>query len=181
MKIYLARHGDYQNPDNIVPYTMPGITLSELGKSQAQLQADKLIDVKIRAIYTSPLERCLETASIIAKHLHLFPNQKSELIETSTPLAGIKKVDMPLDIYLDPRHIEGGGEAVEVIFNRMNNFVDTLKLTSKNSNYLIVSHGDPMMIFLRGVLKKEIRYIPMGGLILLDYGKNKLPQYSEII
>lgn len=181
MKIYFARHGEYKNPGNIVPFTTPGIALSDLGKSQAQLQAGKLSALNIRAIYTSPIERCVETATIIAKHLHLYPNQKPDLIETITPLAGIKRVDMPPNIYLDTRHIEGGGETIEVIFTRMNGFVDNLKLTSKNSNYLIVSHGDPMMIFLQGVLKREIRYIPMGSLVMLDYSQTGIPKYTEII
>lgn len=181
MKIYFARHGQYQNPDNIVPFTTPGIFLSDVGKSQAETQADKLKDLKISAIYTSPIERCVETAGIISKHLHLYPNQKPELTETFTPLAGIKRVDMPPNIYHDPRHIQGGGETEEAIFVRMNDFVDTLKSTSKNSNYLIISHGDPMMIFLRGVLKKDVRYIPMGGLVLLDYSQKGLPKYQEII
>lgn len=181
MKIFFARHGQYHNPDSVVPYQLPGFPLTKLGKSQANLQAEKLDHLKIRALYTSPIERCVETATIIGSQLHLFPNQKPELIETFTPIAGIKQVDMPPDIYLDPRHLAGGGETVEAIFTRMSSFVDTLKLTSKNSNYLIVSHGDPMMIFLRGVLNKDVRYIPMGGLVMLDYSQKGIPKYTEII
>jgi probable phosphoglycerate mutase len=181
MKIYFARHGQYQNPNGIVPYTTPGIPLNDQGRSQGALQADKLSDLKIRAIYTSPIQRCVETATIISQYLHLYPNQKSELIETNTPLAGIKRADMPPDIYVDPRHIGGEGETREEIFMRMSTFVDTLKATSKNSNYLIISHGDPIMIFLQSVLKKEIRYIPMGGLVMLDYSQKGIPRYSEII
>lgn len=180
MKIYFARHGEYHNRE-IVPFTLPGVLLTELGKSQAHLQADKLKKVKIRAIYTSPIERCVQTAGIISEELHLFPNQKSAITEVSTPLAGIKRVDMPPDIYQDLRHIDGGGETVEAIFIRTNNFVGMLKATSKNSNYLLVSHGDPMMIFLRGVLKREMRYIPMGGLVMLDYSQKGIPKYQEII
>lgn len=181
MKIYFARHGDYQNPDNVVPYQLPGFPLSALGIKQVEQIASKLASQSIRAIYTSPITRCLQTATLISQQLHLYPNQKPELIETGTPLAGIKRSDMPSDIYSDPRHIEGGGESIATIFARMNNFIDTLNLTSKNSHYLIVSHGDPTMIFLRGVLKKEIRYIPMGGLVMLDYNQKGIPAYSEII
>ncbi|MFZ2199358.1 MAG: histidine phosphatase family protein [Microgenomates group bacterium] len=181
MKVYIARHGEYQNPDGVAPYRLPGFPLTQLGISQAQLQANKLKDQKVRAIYTSPIQRCVETATIISQHLHLFPNQKPELIETSTPLAGIKKIDMPPDIYLDARHIEGEGETMEAIFTRMSSFIDTLKRTSKNSNYLVISHGDPVMIFLHGVLKKDVRYIPMGGLVMLDYNQKGIPKYTEII
>ncbi len=197
MKIYLARHGEYQNPEAVVPYRLPGFPLSELGRQQAQLIADKLVDQKIRAIYTSPIERCLEEASIIGKTLRLYPNQKSELIESGTPLQGLTKTALadlspnyPYDI---PAHIEGGGESPDDIFARMNNFVNSLKSTSKNSTYLLVSHGDPIYIYLSGLLlqkipitdqdyyESSIRYIPMGGLVLLDFTQKGIPKYQEII
>ena len=197
MKIYLARHGEYQNPEGVVPYRLPGFPLSELGRQQAQLIADKLVDQKIRAIYTSPIERCLEEASIIGKTIRLYPNQKSELIESGTPLQGLTKTALadlspnyPYDI---PAHIEGGGESPDDIFARMNNFVNSLKSTSKNSTYLLVSHGDPIYIYLSGLLLKRIphtgqdyyqsniKYIPMGGLVMLDYSQKGIPKYQEII
>ncbi len=181
MKIYFARHGDYQNPDNLQPFRLPGFSLSSTGIEQIKLTAAKLVDKNIRAIFTSPINRCIETATIIGQTLHLFPNQKKSLMEVASPFAGFKKILVPVDLYTNSVHIEGGGETSEAVFARMNEFINTLKDTSKNSNYLIVSHGDPMMIFLRGVLKKEIRYIPMGGLVMLDYSQKGIPKYQEII
>lgn len=197
MKIYLSRHGQYQNPDAIVPYRLPGFPLSELGRSQAQKTADQLVGQNIRAIYTSPVERCQETASIIGQTLKLYPNPKPELIETGTPFQGLTKEALaklspnyPYDI---PEHIAQGGESPEGIFERMNTFVNTLKSTSKNSVYLLVSHGDPIFTYLSGLLLKKIprtdqdfneskiRYVPMGGLVMLDFGKNNTPKYLEII
>jgi probable phosphoglycerate mutase len=181
MKIYFARHGEYQNPQNVVPFQLPDFPLSDFGIEQSGLIASKLLTEKIRAIFTSPVERCLETASIIGKVLCLFPNQKEEIIETRTPLQGTKRSEFPVDIYVEPKHISGGGETKEEIITRMAEFVGMLKLTSKNSIYLIVSHGDPMMFYLRHVLKKDIRYIPMGGLVMLDYSQSGTPKYTEII
>lgn len=185
MKIYLARHGEYQNPNSVVPYRLPGFPLSDLGRQQAQAIADQLVDQKIRAIYTSPIERCLEQATIIGKTLKLFPNPKPELIETGTPFQGLTKEALaalspnyPYDI---PEHITQGGESPEDIFARMRDFVNTLKSTSKNSAYLLVSHGDPIKLYLNGVMKKDIRYIPMGGLVLLDFSQKGTPKYQEII
>jgi len=86
MKVYFARHGEYQNPEGVVPYRMPGFPLTELGISQAHLQADKLLTLNIRDIFTSPITRCLETASIIGKTLKLAPNINESLTETGTPL-----------------------------------------------------------------------------------------------
>lgn len=181
MKIYFARHGDYQNPENVVPYRLSGFPLSDLGIEQSHLTASKLISSKIRAIFTSPIERCMQTATIIATSLHLYPNPKDAIIELHSPLQGLKKIDFPIDVYLDTRHIEGHGETRQEIITRVTDFVATLKLTSKNSNYLIVSHGDPIWFYLNTVLKREIRYIPMGGLVMLDYAQPGIPKYTEII
>lgn len=197
MKIYFARHGDYQNPNGVLPYRLSGFPLSELGRTQAQLVADKLLNIKLRAIFTSPIQRCFETAEIISNTIHLHPNQKEELIETGTPLAGILSSDqrrsLPEYLYSLKEHIEGGGESPEAIFERFSNFIDKLKLTSKNSSYLIISHADPIMIYLHGALKldlphthldfksSKIRYIPMGGLVMLDYSQKGIPKYTEII
>lgn len=181
MKIYFARHGEYLNPDDVQPFRLSGFPLTPAGIEQIKITAANLVDKKIRAIYNSPITRCVQTATIIGQSHHLYPNQKQALIEVLSPFAGYKNETVPKDLYTSSIHLDGGGETSEAIFTRMNNFVEKLKQTSKNSNYLIVSHGDPMMIFLRKVLRKEIRYIPMGGLVMLDYTQKGIPKYQEII
>ena len=197
MKVYFARHGEYQNPDKITPNRLPGFHLTELGKKQAKLQGDKLAKLKLRAIFTSPITRCVETAEIISQIVHLHPNQKPELLEIDTPLVGIKIDDprrnLPEYLYKLPEHIEGGGETPVNIFERFSNFIEKLKLTSSKSNYLFVSHADPIMIYLHGSMKlglpyvhkdfetSKLRYIPMGGLVCLDFTQVGIPKYTEII
>lgn len=197
MKIFFARHGDYHNPDKVVPYRLSGFPLSELGIEQAKLQAEQLSTEKIRTLSTSPIERCVQAATIIGQKIVLHPNQYKELIETGTPLQGLTSSELknlspnyPYDV---TSHIEGGGESPEAIFERMNNFVNKLKLMSKNSSHLIVSHGDPITIFLIKTLSGTIphtieefeknngRYIPMGGLVMLDYSQPGIPKYAELI
>jgi broad specificity phosphatase PhoE len=197
MKVYFARHGEYQNPEGIVPYRMPGFPLTDLGISQAGLQANKLLSLNIRDIFSSPVERCVQTASIIGSSLHLAVNQKSELTETGTPLQGLTKGDLaklspnyPYDV---PSHIEAGGETPEQIYSRIHEFTEKLKLMSSKSSHLVVSHGDPITIFLIKTLtgkmphlieefeKSKVRYIPMGGLVCLDFNQSGIPKYTEII
>ncbi len=45
----------------------PGVHLNDQGRRQAQALAERLAKEKIAAIYSSPLERTIETAEIIAK------------------------------------------------------------------------------------------------------------------
>lgn len=193
MKIFFVRHGEYQNPEGLVPFHAPGFPLSELGRQQTQEIANRLATEKIRTLSTSPVERCVETATIISKTIHLYPNIYEDITETKSPTGGQKKSPKFDYIYDDLEHISGGGETTEEIYERMNNFVNKFKQLSKNSNHVIVSHGDPIDIFLIKTLKGKIphnhmelkhsgvRCIPMGGLVMLDYDKNNLPKYQEII
>jgi probable phosphomutase (TIGR03848 family) len=50
---------------------LPGVSLNEIGHKQAQSLAEKLKDAPIHALYSSPLERALETAAPIAATLDL--------------------------------------------------------------------------------------------------------------
>lgn len=197
MKIFFARHGQYQNPQDIVPFRLPGFPLTDLGRQQSEQTANRLKSENIRDLFTSPVERCVETAQIIGRALNLHPNLKEAIIETGTPLQGLTHTEMRIRTidypFADPQHQEGGGETPEDIFKRMNEFVDSLKQMSQRSSHLIVSHADPIMIYLLGTLKKtiphtrkeldhgKIRFIPMGGLVMVEYGKQALPTYHELI
>jgi probable phosphoglycerate mutase len=49
----------------------PGVHLSEQGRGQARALAERLTPVPVAAIYSSPLERCLETAEPVAAQKRL--------------------------------------------------------------------------------------------------------------
>lgn len=46
----------------------PGVSLNEYGQQQAEALGKRLAEVKLHAIYASPLERTMETAQAIAQH-----------------------------------------------------------------------------------------------------------------
>jgi probable phosphomutase (TIGR03848 family) len=80
----LIRHGetDY-NKKKHLPGRIPGVHLNKKGRLQAQTIADKLSTVPIKAIYSSPLERTLETSEPLANALKL----------TVIPTSGLLEVD----------------------------------------------------------------------------------------
>ena len=65
--LLLIRHGenDFTKKNKLAGYT-PNVHLNERGQSQAQALAEALRDVPIKAVYSSPLERAVETATPIA-------------------------------------------------------------------------------------------------------------------
>jgi len=70
-EIILVRHGETEwNVEEIFRGRID-IALNETGIKQAELLAEYLSDVKIEAVYSSPLKRALKTAEIIAGHHRL--------------------------------------------------------------------------------------------------------------
>lgn len=69
--IYLVRHGKTDFLGKILCGNTPGIYLNEEGRSQAQKAAEYLSGFPIKAIYSSPMERAMETAAPLAKMLNL--------------------------------------------------------------------------------------------------------------
>jgi probable phosphomutase (TIGR03848 family) len=59
----------------------PGVHLSEQGRGQARALAERLTPVPITAMYSSPLERCLETAEPVAAQKRLSVTPADDLGE----------------------------------------------------------------------------------------------------
>lgn len=195
--IYLARHGDYQNPTGVIPYRLPNFPLSPKGIKQASNIAEHLKGIELAAIYHSPIERCAQTAQIIGEHLGVDLVESDLASETKTPLEGKTKAELgklsanyPYDI---PAHLLGGGEIPEVIYKRMTKLIEQIKRDYKDQKVLIVSHGDPITIYLKAIFESRIphlmtdfdngliRYIPMGGLVEVTIKYPNDPLYKEII
>ncbi len=70
--LMLIRHGenDYSKTGRLAG-RMPGVHLNERGKQQAEALAKALANAPITAVYSSPLERAMETAEPIAKSHNL--------------------------------------------------------------------------------------------------------------
>jgi probable phosphomutase (TIGR03848 family) len=81
--VLLIRHAvnDYVKTGKLAGWT-PGVHLNEDGVGQAENLGVRLADVPLRALYTSPLERCVETAEAVHKHHpHLTLNMLEEIKE----------------------------------------------------------------------------------------------------
>lgn len=67
--VHLVRHGVTEHTGHKLSGWMAGLHLTDEGRIQAETAAERLESVPFKAFYSSPLERCYETAEIIAaKH-----------------------------------------------------------------------------------------------------------------
>jgi probable phosphoglycerate mutase len=82
-RLYLVRHGATPLTAEDRFSGAENVHLSEEGRAQVEHLARRLADDTIHAIYSSPLDRTLETASIIAKPHGLTPISRDGLREIS--------------------------------------------------------------------------------------------------
>ena len=66
--ILLVRHGenDWVKKHRLAGW-IPGVHLNENGRKQAQATADRLAHLPIKAVYSSPVTRCMETAEYLSQ------------------------------------------------------------------------------------------------------------------
>jgi broad specificity phosphatase PhoE len=81
IEIILVRHGETEWNRQEIFRGRADIELSEAGAKQAELLAQYLSQVKIAAIYSSPLRRALKTAEAIASYHSLKVKTTSGLID----------------------------------------------------------------------------------------------------
>lgn len=72
MKITFARHGESTaNTLHVFSNHQADHPLTEKGKAQALALANRLLDQKFSAFYSSPIPRAVETAQIVSDQIHL--------------------------------------------------------------------------------------------------------------
>lgn len=80
--VLFIRHGENEwTESHKLAGRTPGVHLNEYGRQQAEALGKRLADIKLSAIYASPLERTMETAQAIAHHHQLEVKAHSGILE----------------------------------------------------------------------------------------------------
>jgi broad specificity phosphatase PhoE len=181
--VWLARHGEAHNPNNVLYARLPRIGLTPEGRRQARALADTLRSRPLAAVYSSPLLRARRTAeTILSAHPELGRlRQDSDLIEVRTawqgePLEALEKIDW--DFYTHPR--QPGDDSLQAIHERMQRWLRRMLQRHPGQEVVGVSHGDPILILVgaltglaldpRHIFPKP--YIETGVLYRMDFARD---------
>lgn len=155
-RVFLTRHGYVDNPDNIIYGRLPGFNLNEEGKAQMERLAQALKEdgVVLSKIYTSPLERTVQSAKIIGEQLGVEVEEDEALLEVEAgPLEG-KAWWQHIPLYLkhginvySERYVQMGMESIDSITERMRRSLEA-KLAKIEGDFMLVSHADPINILI---------------------------------
>jgi probable phosphoglycerate mutase len=133
---------------------LPGIHLNENGLRQAQALAEKLTKAPIKALYTSPLERALETAEPIARVLGLDPIIRPGLAETyvgewqNQSYKQLRRTKAWKIVQAAPSLFRfPGGESFAECQARMVAEIESIRVQHEEKDLIAcVSHGDPIKL-----------------------------------
>ena len=80
-RILLVRHAPTPETGTRLTGRIPGVSLGEAGREAARATADSLAHLELAAVYSSPIDRTIETARILARSHKLSPIPQPELTE----------------------------------------------------------------------------------------------------
>ena len=168
--IIFLRHGQAENnTKKILAGRSPGVNLTETGIKQVEQAGLMLKSLNISKIYSSPIDRALQTAEIVGKHCDLEITNDDRLIEldmgkfTKMPYEQIfaKHGNVFLKFYEGSNEVsENGVETFANVQKRVFDMVDFVINKHKNQNVVLVTHMDPIKAMIGKVLslKPEILF-----------------------
>lgn len=155
-QLLLIRHGenDYTRKGKLAGWT-PDVHLNDVGQAQAQALAEKLKPMPIKAIYSSPLERAVETALPLAKAKGLTIHKRSEVGEvrygewTGKSLKSLARTKLWQVVQKQPSAMQfPNGETLRDVQSRAVNEIEKIVAAHPKDIVAIFSHGDIIKLVL---------------------------------
>ena len=181
----LIRHGETDAVGRSIMGWAPGWRLNENGRGQVERLANRLASLPIRAIYTSPLERAVESAEAIGKPHGVAPQPEEDFGEyrvgewQGVAIAELDKRDdwRRFNTVRGITRAPGGELALETQL-RVVRKLHELAGKHRDETVAVVSHGDPLryaIAFFLGapidmLLRFEIHPASLSVVQLAEWG-----------
>jgi probable phosphomutase (TIGR03848 family) len=168
--VILVRHGrSSANTSGVLAGRTPGVKLDEVGLEQAAKVAERLAELPLAAIVTSPLDRCKQTAAAIAKyHQVLRPATDRRLTEcgygdwTGQKISTLAKDPLWSVVQQHPSAVTfPGGESMRGMQQRAVDAIRAHDAALKASHgdhalWVAVSHGDVIKAIVADALGQHL-------------------------
>lgn len=181
--LHLVRHGQVENPQKIVYGRQRGWRLSDRGRKEAEAVAHHLGGRPLARVYTSPLERAVQTATVIAGACGGEVEPRDDLVEAMlcAPWEGMPWRDVRKGrtrewarYLFRPLEVCDVSEDLRALAERMGRALRDIAAAHPGQQAVAVSHGDPLkagvLALTGGDLRELHRHpIPTGGVVSLEY------------
>lgn len=166
IKIYLIRHGEIYNPNNIIYGRLPDYPLSFIGINQCKsltYNLDNLFKKNDKiSIISSPLKRTQQTGTIIHNLLkckYIIETSLNEnLIEINNPYEGelISVVAKKNWNIFDFDNQNQKYETYNDVCSRAINTIYSIVRNTKSNNNIVITHGEIILCLRALALKKQL-------------------------
>jgi broad specificity phosphatase PhoE len=162
----LIRHASHDLLGRTLAGWMPGVHLNELGRAEAERLADRLVTSSIDSVYSSPLDRSIETARPIAARIGCDIEIRETLGEfhfgswTGRSFADLEGSEGRSEF--NTSRSDGrapGGESMLEVQHRVLMELARIRAAYPDSTVAIVSHGDVLKAAVAHVLGLHLDYL----------------------
>ena len=193
MILYFARHGESTaNTLRVISNRELNHPLTDLGRDQAALLAEKLRPAGLTAVFTSPVPRALETAMIVSRRLALPLETADGLREFDTGVLEGRsgffawlRFSRLWNQWFVRQHLNKrirGGESFLEARQRFSAFIQQLagRYSESGCRLLCIAHGGILWVGLSGLMEiltfdnVSSGPIPYTALISAEYRNGKL-------
>lgn len=154
--IILVRHGENEwVKKHRLAGWIPGVHLNEKGHAQAAAAAERLAELKVTAVYSSPVTRCVETAEYIAQTHSLDIETIEDVGEVrygdweGKKIKKLAKLPQWRVVQFFPSRMRfPGGEALREVQYRAVQALERLAAHHGDDTIVVVSHADLIKLVL---------------------------------
>ncbi len=150
-RFLLVRHSVTDAVGHIITGRLPGVHLNDLGRRQAAGIPDRLKSFNIAAIYSSPMERALESAGPLARALGLPIEPSQALLEVDFgSWSGLtldelhQSDDWKMFNLFRSSSRPPGGELIGEVQTRMVTELNRLRVQYQDKTVALFTHADPI-------------------------------------
>ena len=153
--LFLIRHGLTDHTGSRLYGWTPGVHLSEKGREQVAQLVDRFDGLSMAAVYSSPLERCRETAAPLARAHGVDIRVRRELGEvdygswTNRSLSQLARTKLWKVVQQTPSQaVFPGGESLLHVQERVVQEALAIAGQHPRAHVAVVSHGDPIRLLV---------------------------------
>ncbi len=153
--LYLVRHAVTGHTGTRLSGRMPGISLSDEGRVQAEAVAARLRSADLKSVYSSPLERTDETATAIAQACGLKVRHNEAFLEveygkwSNRSLKSLMQTKLWTQVRSWPSSVPfPEGETIQEVQARAVAGAEELRMKHPKDRICIVSHGDVIKLLV---------------------------------
>lgn len=182
LTLHLVRHGEVHNPDKILYGRLPGFYLNAAGREQAAAIGRYLATLPITRLFTSPMDRTQQTASIARDALDnaLSITVDERLNECLTPHQGRPLAELEAFGFEIYHNNTPPYETVADMRRRLLSFAQDMLTQHAGEHIAAFTHGDMLVVGLLYAAGQPDTTI--GRAILREIGlPTRYPETASII